>query len=76
MGKICIIIKYVIDSYPFVRAPSDHVITEPPINGKSSDVRIFFVNYNPFWRSKNFSPLFMSDMLLSTDGEASTYQMH
>lgn len=42
MGKICIIIKYVIDSYPFVRAPSDHVITEPPINGKSSDVRIFF----------------------------------
>lgn len=75
MGKICIIIKYVIDSYPFVRAPSDHVITEPPINGKSSDVRIF-CKLQSIWRSKNFSPLFMSDMLLSTDGEASTYQMH
>lgn len=41
MGKICIIIKYVIDFYFFVCVFLDYVIIELLINGKFSDVRIF-----------------------------------
>lgn len=41
MGKICIIIKYVIDFYFFVCVFLDYVIIELLVNGKFSDVRIF-----------------------------------